>query len=45
MVRGRVNVNGVELQTGDAAAVTDEQQLAITGTDSGSNELLLFDLA
>jgi len=45
VVRGEVAVNGVALRTGDAAAVTGEKQLALTGRDPGSSEILLFDLA
>jgi redox-sensitive bicupin YhaK (pirin superfamily) len=42
-VNGQVEVNGVTLNTGDAAAVTGEN-LVLTGTGSGSNEVLLFDV-
>jgi quercetin 2,3-dioxygenase len=45
VVRGEVGVNGVALRTGDAAAVTGEKQLTLTGRDAGSSEILLFDLA
>ncbi len=44
VVRGEVAVNGVSLQTGDAAAVTGESQLAMTGTAAEPSEVLLFDL-
>ena len=44
VVRGEVAVNGVVLRTGDSAAVTGEQQLALTGGDAESSEILLFDL-
>src|SRR5215470_8197360 len=44
-VRGGVTVNGVELQTGDAAAVSGEEKLAVKGTEPESSEVLLFDLA
>jgi redox-sensitive bicupin YhaK (pirin superfamily) len=44
-VRGGVMVNGVELQTGDAAAVSGEDKLALKGTGPESSEVLLFDLA
>lgn len=43
-VRGAVSVNGVELQAGDAAAVTGEKELRLSGTGAGTNELLLFDV-
>ena len=45
MVRGTVNVNGKTLQGGDAAAVSDEGALTITGENSQPSEILLFDLA
>jgi quercetin 2,3-dioxygenase len=45
VVRGGVAVNGIELQTGDAAAVSGEEKLALTGLDSEPSEILLFDLA
>jgi redox-sensitive bicupin YhaK (pirin superfamily) len=45
VVRGRVAVNGIEMHTGDAAAVSGEEKLAFTGVDSEPSEILLFDLA
>ncbi|MBV8552164.1 MAG: pirin family protein [Acidobacteriaceae bacterium] len=45
VIRGAVNLNGTPLHTGDAAAVSDETGLTITGTDSEPSEILLFDLA
>jgi quercetin 2,3-dioxygenase len=45
VVRGDVAVNGVALRTGDAAAVTGEEHLAVTSGDAESSEILLFDLA
>ncbi len=45
VVRGGVAVNGVELRTGDAAAVSGEEKLEFTGVDSEPSEILLFDLA
>jgi redox-sensitive bicupin YhaK (pirin superfamily) len=45
VVRGGVSVNGIELHTGDAAAVSGEEKLALTGVDSEPSEILLFDLA
>src|SRR5947209_8872624 len=43
VVRGDVAVNGVALQSGDAAAVNGEQNLILTG-GAESSEILLFDL-
>ena len=43
-VRGEVAVNGVTLNTGDAAAVSGES-LALTGVDAEASEILLFDVA
>jgi len=45
VVRGEVVVNGVALETGDAAAVSGEEHLVLTGGDAESSEILLFDLA
>ena len=44
VVRGEVTVNGVPLHTGDAAAVSGEEHLALSGGDTESSEILLFDL-
>jgi redox-sensitive bicupin YhaK (pirin superfamily) len=44
VVRGEVTVNGNVLRAGDAAAVTGEEQLTLTGGNGGSSEVLLFDL-
>jgi len=44
-VRGTVNVNSKTLQGGDAAAVSDEPSLTITGENAQLSEILLFDLA
>jgi redox-sensitive bicupin YhaK (pirin superfamily) len=44
VIRGKVGVDGIELGTGDAVAVTNESKLAIRGKDANS-EVLLFDLA
>ena len=41
-VAGVVSVNGIELKTGDAGAITDEQNLVIESKDS--SHILLFDL-
>jgi redox-sensitive bicupin YhaK (pirin superfamily) len=43
LIRGQVDVDGVQLATGDAVSVTDESKLAIRGRDANS-EVLLFDL-
>jgi quercetin 2,3-dioxygenase len=45
VIRGEVAVNGVALRTSDAAAISGEQHLALTGGDVDSSEILLFDLA
>jgi quercetin 2,3-dioxygenase len=45
VVRGGVAVNGIELHSGDAAAVSGEEKLVLTGVDSAPSEILLFDLA
>ena len=45
VVRGAVAVNGKTLQGGDAAAVSDEASLTITGENAQPSEILLFDLA
>lgn len=42
-VDGEINVNGIALKTGDAAAVTGED-LVLTATGSGVNAVLLFDV-
>lgn len=43
VVRGNVTLNGVPLEKGDGAAVSDERSLAIQAVEPA--ELLLFDLA
>jgi redox-sensitive bicupin YhaK (pirin superfamily) len=43
VVRGTVSVNGTELATGDAVALSEERTVRIEGIDEG--ELLVFDLA
>lgn len=45
VVRGEIAVNGVVLHTGDAAAISGEEHLALNGGDAPSSEILLFDLA
>ncbi len=42
VVRGRIELNGTELRTGDGAAVSDETKLDIEGREE--TEFLLFDL-
>lgn len=44
VVRGSVTLNGVVLEEGDGAAVSDEPELALAGRP-GTGEVLLFDLA
>ena len=44
VVRGEVIVNGVVLRTGDAAAISGEEHLTLTGGNAESSEILLFDL-
>lgn len=45
VIRGTVSVNGTTLNTGDAAAVEGENQLAVAGANAEPSEFLLFDLA
>lgn len=45
VVRGDVALNQIPLRTGDAAAVSEETLLELSGCDTGSSEVLLFDLA
>jgi redox-sensitive bicupin YhaK (pirin superfamily) len=45
VVRGAVAVNGIEVHTGDAAAVSGEEKLTLTGVGAEPSEILLFDLA
>jgi redox-sensitive bicupin YhaK (pirin superfamily) len=44
VIRGGATVNGKELETGDAAALTNEEAVIIQGR-SPNSEVLLFDLA
>jgi redox-sensitive bicupin YhaK (pirin superfamily) len=44
-VRGAVEVNGVTLNTGDAAAVSGEERIEVRATDAQPSEVLLFDVA
>ncbi len=43
VARGNVKVNGLELNLGDGAAVSNERQVSIAANDEA--EILLFDLA
>lgn len=43
VARGAVTVNGVELEQGDGAAISDEDTIEISGRES--SEVLLFDMA
>jgi quercetin 2,3-dioxygenase len=43
VLRGRAEVNGVELQTSDGLAASDERRLTISA--KGGCEVMLFDLA
>jgi redox-sensitive bicupin YhaK (pirin superfamily) len=46
VARGSVTLNGHTLNAGDGAAVSDEQQITLTGNSTGKRaEALLFDLA
>jgi quercetin 2,3-dioxygenase len=42
VLRGRVSVNGQEMNAGDGVGVTDEPHLTVTASDMA--ELLWFDL-
>jgi redox-sensitive bicupin YhaK (pirin superfamily) len=44
VVRGEIAVNGTALLAGDAAAVTGEAALALTGLGAEPGEVILFDL-
>ncbi len=44
VVSGNVSVNGEALSAGDAAAVTEEQEIKLIASESGA-EVVLFDLA
>lgn len=45
VIRGSATVNDTTLKTGDAAAVSAEKSLTVTGTNGEPTEILLFDLA
>ena len=44
VVRGNVAVNGYNLNEGDGAGISDEQELSLVGAESEGCEVLLFDL-
>jgi len=43
VARGRVTLNGKQLEAGDGAAISEEKAVELTGVDNA--EVLLFDLA
>jgi redox-sensitive bicupin YhaK (pirin superfamily) len=43
LVKGRLNVNGTDLETGDGAALSDEKNVTLLAAES--SEFLIFDLA
>lgn len=45
VVHGTVDLNGVTLRAGDAAAISGEKRISVRGTDGESSEILLFDVA
>lgn len=45
IIKGAATVNGKQLETGDAAAVSDEAGLSVQATGAVPAEILLFDLA
>ena len=45
VIRGAVTLNGSRLKTGDAAAVSEEKTLVLSGANAEPSEVLLFDLA
>jgi hypothetical protein len=45
VARGSIDVNGRSLNAGDGAAISDEQNVTLTGTADKRAEVLLFDLA
>lgn len=44
VVRGSVTLNGQQLDEGDAAAISEETRLALSGAGDKGGEILLFDL-
>jgi hypothetical protein len=44
-IRGAVTVNGATLHAGDAAAISKEDAVKVTGSGPEASEILLFDLA
>jgi quercetin 2,3-dioxygenase len=45
VIHGDVDLNGTSLTTGDAAAVSEEDLLALKASDAAKSEVLIFDLA
>jgi len=45
VIHGTVTVNGTKLETGDAAALSAEERLSVSGANTNGSEVLLFDLA
>jgi redox-sensitive bicupin YhaK (pirin superfamily) len=45
VVKGAVLLNGEPLNAGDAAAISDQAEIGLTGSGDASSEVLLFDLA
>lgn len=45
VIHGTVTVNGTRLEAGDAAGLSGEEHLSITGANPERSEVLLFDLA
>ena len=45
VVKGNVSLNGHSLAAGDGAAVSEEPELSLGGTEPAGGEILLFDLA
>ena len=43
VAKGRVTLNGIDLQAGDGAALQDEEGLSIAANDA--TEILVFDMA
>jgi redox-sensitive bicupin YhaK (pirin superfamily) len=45
VIRGAVTVNGTELRTGDAAALSGENRVDVIANEGETSEIMLFDLA
>lgn len=45
VVSGEVLLHGGSLKAGDAAAISDEREITLTGADASASEVLLLDLA